>query len=69
MTKCYIGETPSWIYDISRAKRPNTQEVECTNEDIQDFLCIKSWAICEIQQKINYILYASQLKLDYEEKN
>jgi len=63
--KCYIWETPSWIYDISRDKRPWTKEVECTAKDIQELIDIPMGHLTEIQQKINYILYASQLNLPW----
>lgn len=64
--KCYIWETPSGIYDISRDKRPGTQCVECSKEDIQDLIDIPMWAMCKIQQKINYILYKQQPELNYD---
>jgi len=62
--KCYIWENWNGLYDISRNKRPNTQEVECTPKDIQDLIDIPLGYTTEIQQKINYILYSAQLNLD-----
>jgi len=67
--KAYIWENWNWLYTISKDQTPWTQEVECNKEDIQDFLEIPMWCMNEIQQKIYYILYKSQLELDYDKEN
>ena len=59
----WVCKSHSW-YVISRNKLEWWQKVECTTDDIQDFLNIPAWHIEEIQRKIRDILFKNQLELD-----
>jgi len=50
-------------YSISRTNNGG-QKVECTQEDIREFLSIKNGDIESIQLKIREILFDKQLELD-----
>jgi len=56
-------------YSISRTNNGG-QKVECTQEDIREFLSIKNWDMEAIQLKIREILFDKQLELDlWEQKD
>ena len=56
--------TNDYGYIISRSKLEWWQRINCSKEDIQDFLSIPNGHIKSIQLKIQEILFENQLELD-----